>query len=293
MISETKKKEIDNIVFDVLNKSKSLGIYPTPVDNILKYSDLRVNTGVDLSKISNNFFAKQGLNFKRGITKIRGVLDRREKVIYLDLTQLEQKKRFVKLHEIGHESLFWQGRLHDFLDDDQTLDPDINEEFEAEANYFASGSLFQLELFNDKVQELPLELSSCIELSKIFGSSIHSSLRRYVEQSKKRCALLVLDKMQTIEYGFPKLSLRNYFQSTSFTSSFGNLIWDNEIGFELPFVQNYISRRRFIKSELVIDIDTKSIDCHYHYFNNGYNIFVLLFPKGESIKSRTTFIINS
>lgn len=293
MINEIKIKEIENIVFDALSKSKSLGVFPTPVDSILKYADLRVSSGVDLSNIPNNFFPKLSLFVKRGVAKIRGVLDRREKIVYLDLTQPESKKRFVKLHEAGHELCPWQGRLHDFLDDDETLDPDIKDQFEAEANYFASASLFQLGIFSDKMAELPLDIASAIHLSKIFGSSIHASLRRYVEKSKKRCALLVLNKEISGGYGSPKLSVRNYFQSKSFTEQWGDVDWGTEIDFDAPFVQDYLSNRKFYKSELSIDIDQESMNCTYHYFYNGYNVFVLMYPKGESIKSKTNFVVSS
>lgn len=289
MISEKKAKDIDNIVLEALSKSNALGTFPTPVDNILKYADLRVSAGFDLS--NSNIFTKSLPFLKKGIAKIRGVLDRQEKLVYLDLTQLEVKKRFVKLHETGHELCSWQGKLHNFLDDDETLDPDTKELFEAEANYFASASLFQLGIFSDKIAELPLEITSAIQLSKTFGSSVHAALRRYVEKSKKRCALLVLNKEKTIDLGRPKLTIRNYFQSKSFTAEWGDVNWGSELDIENPFVQGYMSNRKFFKSELYIDLDQESIHCTYDYFYNGYNIFIFMYPKGETIKSRTSFIV--
>ncbi|MCR8560884.1 ImmA/IrrE family metallo-endopeptidase [Mucilaginibacter sp. BJC16-A38] len=297
MINDKKKKDIENIVFDALSKSKALGVFPTPVDKILQYAELRVNSGVDLSQIPNNFFAKSGLLIRRlatkGVAKVRGVLDSREKLIYLDLTQSEQRKKFVKLHETGHELCTWQGRLHDFLDDDETLDPDIKEQFEAEANFFASASLFQLNLFNDQMDILPLELASAMQLAKIFGSSIHAALRRYVEQSSKRCALLVLNKEINIGYGFPQFTVRTYVQSNNFTNDFGVLGWGPDLSLEIPFIQDYYSNRKFLKSEITILTDDNSIECNYHFFCNGYNAFVFIFPSGEKIKTKTRIIISS
>jgi Zn-dependent peptidase ImmA (M78 family) len=291
MISDKKKKEIDNIVFDTLSKSKSLGVYPTPVDKILEFAELRVNSGIDLSKIPSNFFAKAGLLVKRGVTRVLGVLDSRKKLVYLDLTLKEPKKRFVKLHETGHALCTWQGRLHDFLDDEETLDPDIKEQFEAEANYFASASLFQLDLFNDQMALLPLELGSAIALAKTFGSSVHAALRRYVEQSGKRCALIVLNKEKATGYGWPKFSVRDYFQSSAFTNDFGVLEWDDNLSTELPFIQDYLSNRRFLKNEMTIVTSAASIDCDYHFFCNTFNGFVLMYPKGERIRSKTSFVL--
>lgn len=288
MINERKGKEIEKIVFDALTNSKSLGVFPTPVEKIIQYANLRVSSGIDLSEVSNNYIARSGILLKKGISKIRGALDRRERKIYLDLKQPEVKKRFVKLHETGHELCSWQGKLLDFLDNDETLDPDINDEFEAEANFFASASLFQLGVFNDKMADLPLELESAIQLSRIFGSSVHASLRRYVEKSQKKCALLVInvDKLRNI------LTIRNYFQSPKFSKEIGEIIWNSELDINMPFVQDYLFNRKFYKNEISIKIGKESIDCNYHFFNNGYNIFVLIFPKGEKIKSRTKFIVS-
>ncbi len=293
MISEKKKKDVEKVAFDALYKSKAFGIFPTPVDKILTYAELRIDSSVDLSVVPTNFFARGGMVLKRGLAKIRGVLDRSEKVIYLDLQQHESKQKFVKLHEAGHELCGWQGNMLKFLDDDETLDPDINDQFESEANYFASSSLFQLDIFNDKISEYPLELATCLHLNKLFGASFHATIRRYVEHSKKRCALLVLNKESKSPFAAQCLSIRNYFQSPSFTQEWGMIKWDSNFDFDIPFVQNFLSNRKMAKSILTIDLPVETITCDYHYFDNSYNVFVFMFPKGEAIKSRTTFLVNA
>ncbi|TCD12966.1 ImmA/IrrE family metallo-endopeptidase [Pedobacter frigidisoli] len=293
MISDKKKSDIENIALDALYKSNSLGVFPTPVDKILKYAELRVDSSVDLSKAPSNFFLKKGLALKSGWAKIRGVLDRTEKVIYLDLNQHASKQKFVKLHEVGHELCGWQSNMLKYLDDDETLDPDINDMFESEANYFASSALFQVQIFNEKVGEYPLELATCLQLQKLFGGSFHATIRRYVEHSKKRCALLVLNKESKSPFSTVNLSLRNYFQSPSFTKELGQIEWETTFDYDVPFVQNYLSNRRMMKSELVIESGGGEIPCDYHYFDNSYNIFVFMFPKGELIKSRTSFVLTN
>lgn len=294
MINEQKKLDIENITFDALYKSNSFGVFPTPVDKILKYAELRIDSNVDLSVIPSNFFAKHSLTFKRGLAKIRGVLDRSKKIIYLDLKQRPSKLNFVKLHEVGHELCGWQSNMLKFLDDDENLDPDINDKFESEANYFASSALFQLEIFQDKVGQYPLKLVTCLQLSKLFGASFHATIRRYVEHSKKRCALLVLNKEEPASaYSYRSVSIRNYFQSPSFTKEFGEIKWEANFDFDVPFFQDFLSNRKMTTSELVIEFGQESIDCNYHYFDNTYNIFVFMFPKGEIIKSRTQFVINT
>jgi len=293
MINDKKRSDIEKIAFDALYNSKSWGVFPTPVDKVLDYANLKIDSSIDLSIVPSNFFARHSLALKRGLAKIRGVLDRSQKIIYLDLKQPESKKKFVKLHEAGHELCGWQGNMLKFLDDDETLDPDINDQFEAEANYFASAALFQLEIFQDKINQFPLELATCLHLNKLFGASFHATIRRYVEHSKKRCALLVLNKEPKSQSSFslPNLSIRNYFQSPSFTAEWNTIEWDPNFDFDTPFVQDFLSKRKMAKSELIIESAHGSIPCNYHYFDNSYNIFVFMFPKGEAIKSRTNFVL--
>lgn len=286
------KSKIESIVLDALSKSNALGVFPTPVDKIIKYADLRVNSNVDLSKIPGNFFAKGDLLIKRGLMMVRGALDRREKTIYLDYSQKAARLKFVKLHETAHELCGWQGNLLKILqDNDETLDPDIDEVFESEANYFASSALFQLQLFTDKMQEYPLELASSMKLAELFGGSIHAAIRRYVENSPKRCALLILNKEKGALFGPPKLTIRNYIQSQSFTNEWGMISWASDFDDELPFIQDFMANRRMLKSQLEINWLGETIKCNYHYFHNGHNIFVFIFPIGETIRSKTNFIV--
>ncbi|WP_183560867.1 ImmA/IrrE family metallo-endopeptidase [Mucilaginibacter sp. SP1R1] len=290
MLSEQKKKDIDKIAFDALTKSSALGQYPTPVDKVLQYADLRVNSKVDLSVVPEHYLAKFGLVLKRAVSKVRGVLVRNDRIILLDNEQSTQRKNFVKLHETAHDLLYWQGKLINCLDDDETLAPETNELFEAEANYFASAVLFQQEMFSDQLLTMPLGMSSARALAKNFGSSVHAAARRYVEHSPKRCILLILNKENPVGFGWPKITLRNSLQSPSFTREFGTLTWDTELGVDYTFVQEYINGRRDLQSEISILTDNGYINCTYHFFNNTYNGFVLIFPQGETIKSRTRFV---
>jgi len=291
MVSHDKKEHVEKIVLDALSKSNSLGVFPTPVDKIIKYADLRVNSRVDLSAIPSTFFAKGDLFIKRGMAMIRGALDRREKVIYLDQSQIPARQNFVKLHEVGHELCGWQGSLLKVLqDNDETLDPEIDDQFEAEANLFASSALFQLSIFTDKMKELPLELDTSRHLAKLFRGSFHAAIRRYVTNSTKRCAVLILNKENKSGYGWPKLSLRTYIESPSFKAEWGGIDWGTEFGFDIPFVQDFLSNRRMLRSELDIEWMGETIACEYHYYHNGHNVFVFMYPKGETVKSRTTFV---
>jgi len=283
------KKDIEKISYEILKGSKSFDVFPTPIDKIVSYAELTVNKGIDLSKIHQSYLSKTTDALKRALGKIQGVLDVREKVIYLDLSVHSSKQKFVKLHEVGHKVFPWQQKIYDVLEDDENnLDANTKEEFEKEANYFASATLFQQDRFISTMDKLGLDIDSAMHLSNFFGASKHATLRRYVEYSKKRCALIVLKDCTR-----SGAKLRDLFQSQSFTKTFGEVFIPSEIDSAHPFVQDYCCNRK-LKKDGLISLPTKngSIDFSYHFFNNTYNVFVLMFPIGESKRTRTKIIIS-
>lgn len=98
--------------------------------------NLTVSSNVDISQIHEGYKSKYPDVLLRALGKVRGLLVRKEKKVYLDLNQLDSRKNFVKLHEVGHDVLPWQQKCFDVLDDDdESLNFDTHEEFEAEANF--------------------------------------------------------------------------------------------------------------------------------------------------------------
>lgn len=290
MLELQSKKDIEKISYEILKSSKSLDIFPTPIDKIVSYAELSVSSGIDLSKIQSGYFSKVPDALKRALGKLQGALDIRKKEIYLDLSVNISKQKFVKLHEVGHNVLTWQQRTYDILEDDEnTLDADTHEEFEAEANFFASATLFQQDRFVSEMDKYGLEIEAALQLSKYFGASIHATLRRYVEYSKKRCALIVLKDCTSCG-----AKLRDRFQSQSFTKIFGELSIPTEIERVYPFIQDYCSNTK-LKTDGLVSLPTKngSVDFTYHFFDNTYNAFVFLFPVGEKKSTRTKFIISA
>lgn len=293
MINSETKKDIEKISMDILRGSKCLDVFPTPVDKIVQYSDLILAGGIDIHSVRKRFknlFIPDALI--SGLSKIRGFLDRSEKLVYLDLTQTQGRQSFVKLHETGHSVLPWQKQILQFVDNDHTLDETTKEEFEAEANYFASATLFQNDRFERELKKYRLGIPAAIQLSKQFGASCHAALRRYVEHSHKRCALLVLQELST-KGGAVNASFRNEIYSPSFLKEFGGIDWPNTFGFKWQFMQDYCFGKK-LKQDGTIElvISGEKIAFSYHFFHNSYNVFVLIFPKGEDTETRTKIIVN-
>lgn len=287
------KQDIEKISYEILKGSNSLGLFPTPIKDIVQYSDLTIRNNVDLLSIHPTYQAQATDVLYKALGKIRGVFDWRKKTIYVDASiKNSAKKNFVTLHEVGHGVLPWQSLSHSATeDDDQSLSPEAREEFEAEANFFAAATLFQQDVFSTELNKHGLGIESVILLSKQFGASLQATFRRYVECSKNRCALLVLENPSTLD-GQHKCFLRNQFQSDNFSKDFGFIKIPQELGYDWTFVNDYCRNRRYIKDGAITLLTSNgSVDFHYHFFNNTYNAFVFFFPKGEKKSTRTQIIL--
>ena len=298
------RKEIEKISYNILNESKSFDIFPTPVDKILAYSNFALDNNIDLENIDHSFFdtfkeklvdpSKKAL--LHALSKIKGFFYREEKIIYID-TNLDKnlgKKNFVQLHEIGHGVLGWQDEIILALDNDETLSEEYQEQFESEANYFASITLFQQDRFTEECEKLGLGLGAVMALSRKFGSSVHSAFRNYVLQSKNRCVLLVLNHPVNGN-GFTNiLTTRDLFYSQSFLREFGELKLPNEFGFKWNFVQDFKFKRNFHEkgSISLVTEEGEDLKASYHFFNNSYNSFVFIFPKGEKKSTKVKIILS-
>jgi hypothetical protein len=229
---------------DILKGSRSFDVFPTPIDRIVAYSELKINEDVDVSSIHEEYFSRASDALRRALTKVRGVLDRREKTIYLDLSQIKPRLGFVKLHEVGHDVIPWQREIHDILDDDDdSLSPETRDEFEVEASFFASATLFQQDRFLAELDKFGLDIGTSMHLAKHFGASIHATLRRYVECSKNNCALIVLENISK-NGSKPKCNLRDLFFSAKFLKVFGTINIPLELGYTWPFVQDYYFNKK-------------------------------------------------
>lgn len=290
MVDPFTKGDIDNCALQLLKSSKAFDIFPTPVDSIIQYAELAVATGIDLSKVEKSFF----LHFPdigKILSKVRGALIREERTIYLDLSQIPSRRNFIKLHECGHHVLPWQKSTFDLLDDDNTLHPSVKEEFESQANYFASAMLFQLDRFETEMNKLGLHIDSAMYLARHFGASNHAALRRYVELHRKRCSLLVLEKDPLMGQR-PEYKVRDYFQSGTFTASFDTIEWPEYVGYTWPFVKDFYFKRKKTEGLVTLSTANGSSEFSYNFFDNSYNGFVLLFPVGEKQKTKTKIVLS-
>ena len=180
----------------LLREADAYGRYPTPVPEIIATAKLSVEREASLdSGFLGRVYAQARGQIKRAVDKVLGLFHSRDRMIYLDLTLKKEKQRFVSLHETGHGYLPWQKDAYAFMEDGKaSLHPETEEEFERQASVFASEILFQMNRFQEEARSLPFEIKSAMALARKFGASNYASLRRFVTESHRVCALLIFEQ---------------------------------------------------------------------------------------------------
>jgi hypothetical protein len=97
---------------------------------------------------------------------------------------------------------------------------------------------------------------------------------------------------QPVKNGHITARVRNYFESPAFIAAFGGITWPKECGFEFPFVKDMqFKRRDHLDGQIAVSTRSNELlTLHYHFYDNTFNIFVLLFPPGERIASQTKIV---
>ena len=273
VLEESTKQDIKKWSHDLLVSSRCIDTFPTPADKLAAFINLKVSPE-DLSRVKPIYIDRDSSILQKLLGQLRGLLVREAKVIFLDRSCNLERQRFTLLHEVGH-NLPWQVAIASMhADDDFTLSPETKEQFEAEASFFASETLFQGDKFAEMVKNEPLTIQTAIKVSPFFGASIHATLRRLVEFSPARCALLVMKE--------PKLTkaiLRDLFHSQSFLSDIGSIHFGESLDYlRYSFVESYVRREKSAQGKFLASVNESSIELSYEYFFNGYNGFVLIYP---------------
>jgi hypothetical protein len=219
---------------------------------------------------------------KRAISKVLGLLDAQAKLIFIDQSVPPSKQTFLKLHEIGHAALPWQKTMYSVIEDcKQTIAPDISDHFDREANAFASEVLFQRDTFTKEAADFDFGIKVPINLSKKYGSSVYSAVRRYVSTNHRSCVVLIVNPPEfTNGSGFVAI-LRRVVASKSFEQQFGSLAWteqltpDDQFGAIIPLNGRRMSGKR---NCVLKDIDGIEHECVAEAFTNTYQVFILIYP---------------
>ncbi|MDX0949479.1 ImmA/IrrE family metallo-endopeptidase [Sinorhizobium medicae] len=214
---------------DLLNKASAWDRLPTPVPDLLGAAKLRVApmSAFDprsLMRHAREFGERAASLIKSAIEKVRGIFDVQGNLIHVDDTVAESKQNFLKLHEAGHKHIPHQSKLFCWIQDcDKSLSPDVSDQFEREANIFASVVLFQDGRFAEMAADSAFSIKVPLALSKKFGASAYASMREYVRRNERACAVIVLNPLEMCPVLGIRSELRRIELSPLFHKRFGEL----------------------------------------------------------------------
>ncbi len=280
-LPDTQRRLIRSHAERSLIAAGAFGRFPTPVADVIEAAKVIV---AEEDVLDLEFLAKlrkqAGGALRRALTKVLGVLDATARIIYIDKTVHAVKQTFLKLHETAHAVLPWQRDIFVVAEEcERTLAPEISEAFEKEANAFASEVLFQLDTFSDEANSHEMGVLVPVRLSKRYGASIYSSIRRYVNNNPRACAVLVLEPPSVCAHRGFVAKLRREVVSPEFTRTIGPLSWPDEfcpednIGAMIPIGARKMSRPRQI---LLQDREGLIHECIAEAFTQSHQVFVLI-----------------
>jgi len=266
----------------VLEQTGAWGCFPTNVPAIMEAA--KVIEVPDDVLSDAGFLAsmrrKAGAALKSAFSKVRGLFDAKDGFVFIDRTMKIVKQTFVRLHEAAHAYLPWQRPMYAVVQDcDQTLDPEVAELFDREANVFASEVLFQLDTFAQEAEQHDFNIFTPVRLSKKYGASIYASIRQYVAKNQRTCVVLVLNPPVLVAGAGFESALRRAVPSSSFKEKFSDIQWpdrftpDDHIGALIPLYGRRASRPRHLE---LVDADGQSHECVAESFTQGSQVFILI-----------------
>lgn len=280
-----------------LDEACALGIFPTPIADIMRVA--RVEE-VKENVLNESFLLKiratvkgTGQLLKSALSKVLGLFHASEGLIFIEQTLHEVKKSFIRLHECAHGFLPWQRTMYAVVEDcEKSLDSEVADTFDREANTFASEVLFQLDTFIEEANSKPFDIFTPVQMSKKYGSSVYSAVRQYVSKNHRSCVVVVLNPpVICASKGF-QANVRRVVCSPSFLATFGELSVpdsvspDDKIGALVPIGGRKASGKRNI---VLVDRNGVTHECVAEAFTQTYQVFVLICV-ARSL-TRTTIIL--
>ena len=280
----------------VLREADVRGQLPTPVDDIVAAAGLHHG--------SENLFDERILaraprelqDAVKGLAgKVRAMLDRREREVYVHPEiQIEGRRNFQTLHEVGHDILPWQSALA-YADDDQRLSLSTRIRFEQEANQTAAELLFQRDVFMEMAADHVIGFAGVVELCEQIGASIHAGTRRYAETHRAPVCALVLDSKPVREEPLA-YRRREAVHSPAWAERFSPpSIWPTCLTHD-PYEFVTQARRALIWSPVIgewafPDLEGKRVKLRFELFSNTYRTFALIWvPQREWLKKRRVIV---
>lgn len=256
-------------------------VYPTPVDRIVEAAELVKSGDLTLLEIKEEVFLQRmwkrlKVSLSDLVSVIRGGLFPTEKTIFINPNTPSASVPFVTLHECTHHILPWQQKTLIYLDNDKTLDSQTRYRFEREANFGGSFLLWQGEDYIQKSLDMPITTATPVFLANLFGGSIHSSMRYYVENHKAPLYLLVfrskgitadLSGRYHLQYSIASEDFKNRFgcQPFSLSRTDRTVLFERSNNFDLDW-----------SGEILLSVENVPVRFDFFGYETPYNVFIIM-----------------
>lgn len=271
------EKSIREMAQRILDLAAAHGRFPTPISDIMSAAKIKVASELWSPELIKRLKQKGGAELCSALSKLLGVYDAQANFVYITPDIHPQKEAFLKLHETAHAFLPWQSQTYSVIEDcEKTLDPAIATQFEREANVFASEVLFQGDRFDIEALDYDFSVQTPIILSKKYGASMYSSIRRYVSTNNRTCAVIVMNPFDNIRN---EITVRRIIVSKNF-GRYNAPLWPSRI---TPFSgpgQNIFKGVNIAEKEIISipDRDGTAHEYSTEFFSNTYQNFLFLKP---------------
>jgi hypothetical protein len=269
-----------------LDRASAWSVFPTPVSDILEAAKLRIApaSAFDPRRIMEYLLTKAenaAVSLKSAISKVFGIYDADEHLIHIDHTVRPSKQNFLKLHETGHHELPTHRKLFRiFQDCEKTLEPEVADLFEREANNFARFVLFQGDAYRDMASDHKLQIKTPIKLAAKFGASVYASCREYAHTHRQPCVVYILEPIGYCAQTGARADVRRIEASPSFERQFGRpadqvITVNHPLGHILPI------GRRMTRPTIIsmTDLNGEAHECIAEAFDTTFNVLILVYPK--------------
>ena len=273
---------------DILVRAGAVEVFPTPVEQIIAAAELSELDDIEEAK---EFFLKTvskdiRKSFLSGWNKIRGFADLKKKVIFSKPEELPARQVWPKLHEVSHQILPWQAEVVRYLDDDKSLSPSCEEEFELEANFCAGEFLFQGKIFSEMSQSYRPDFGTIFFLADKFGASRQATARKFMNENDEAVALISYYRSK---YSFDENG-RSYFRlgkahsvSRKMLKKYSGLHIPDILLPTHPWISSYNDGEVRSEAMLIESEEKGKKQFLWESWWNGYNLLVFLREKPSII----------
>lgn len=275
----------------LLRDASALGRFPTPIDDLLNAAKLTVVDDEMLDESTLRHFmnkAKAGLaTIKSALSKVLGLFECFDRLVLIDKNAPMPKKPFIKLHEAGHGTLPHQAKVYRLIHDcEKTLDAEITDLFEREANVFASEVLFQGEVFSREAHDQAFSIKVPIKLARKFGASNYATFRRYAITSPQAACVVALEPSVDDRAGGFTAEVRRVVMSRSFEQIYDGKILTKTVTLSHPLGPVVPSNRMTFNREIVlIDRNNDERLCIAEAFYTTHQTLILIRDVGARTRS--------